>query len=122
MTRYTKISWADLRPYTPPRHTGTENHRILDGSVADNEVSVVHGRIQPGGEALPHYHRRSAQFLHVLAGSCDVTLDGSREHLDAGDSIHIPVEVRHQVTVTSEADLELINVYHPALAGDDTIE
>lgn len=122
MDQYTIIPWADLRPYAPPRHTGTQNHRLLDGAVSGGDVSVVHGRIQPGGEALSHYHRLSAQFLHVLAGSCDLTLDGERVHLDAGDSAHIPVEVRHRVTVTSEGDLELINVYHPALAADDTIE
>lgn len=120
--RATHIPAAGLEPYTPPRHTGTINHLLLGGEVAGGAVSVVHGLIEHGGEAQPHYHRRSAQFLHILAGECLVTVGPDVLKLGRGDSVHIPVNLTHRVEVLSADALELINVYHPALAPDDTIE
>ncbi|XKH55164.1 cupin domain-containing protein (plasmid) [Citricoccus nitrophenolicus] len=115
------IPWNRLEPYTPPRHTGTVNHRLLEGSVTEDEFNIVHGAIEYGGEAEAHYHSRSVQFLHLLSGSCRVTLDDSTEELAAGDSVYIPIGVRHRVEVTSPEGITLINVYQPALAADDIL-
>jgi quercetin dioxygenase-like cupin family protein len=115
------IPWKRLEAYTPPRHTGTVNHRLLDGSVTEEEFNIVHGAIEFGGEAEAHYHNRSVQFLHLLSGSCRVTLDDNTEELTAGDSLYIPAGIRHGVEVTSPEGITLINVYHPALAADDIL-
>lgn len=113
---------AELEPYTPPRHTLTSNLRLLPGDDADGEVSVVRGTIEQGGSALPHRHLESTQFLHILSGRCSVDLDSQTLELGGGDSVLIPTDVVHHVEVLSLEPLELINVYYPALAPDDTIE
>lgn len=113
---------AELEPYTPPRHTLTSNLRLLPGADSDGAVSVVRGRIEHGGSALPHRHLKSTQFLHILDGRCSVEMDTDLIELAAGDSVLIPTNVIHHVEVLSADPLELINVYYPALAADDTIE
>lgn len=115
------IRRQDLRSYTPPRHTGTENHQLLEGLATNGAFNVVHGSIKYGGEAEEHYHLKSSQFLHILSGSCRVTLGADREDLHAGDSVFIPTEVRHHVEVLDPAGITLINVYQPALGPDDTL-
>lgn len=115
------IRQEDLKGYTPPRHTGTENHQLLEGCVTNGAFNVVHGAIEYGGEAEEHYHLKSSQFLHILSGSCRVTLGAYREDLHAGDSVFIPPEVRHHVEVLDAAGITLINVYQPALSPDDIL-
>lgn len=115
------IRGIDLEGYTPPRHSGTVNHRLLDGSVTNGAFNVVHGAIEYGGEAEEHYHQQSSQFLHILSGACLVTLGAEREELKSGDSVFIPAGVRHHVEVTDQAGITLINVYQPALQPDDIL-
>lgn len=111
--------WADLEPYSPPSHTGTTNHRLLDGADSDERLSVVHGRLEAGGAALRHLHRRSAQVTHILTGHCTADLDGVRHRLGPGDTIYIPPGVWHEVIVDGDAAVSLINVYQPPLSSDD---
>lgn len=113
---------SELEPYTPPRHTLTSNLRLLPGADADGAVSVVRGTIEHGGSALAHRHMKSTQFLHILSGRCSVELGADILELGGGDSVLIPTDVVHHVEVLSSEPLELINVYYPALAADDTIE
>lgn len=112
----------DLKAYTPPRHTLTSNLRLLPGDDAGGAVSVVRGTIEHGGSALPHRHLKSTQFLHILSGRCLVKFGTQNLELGGGDSVLIPTDVVHHVEVLSTEPLELINVYYPALAPDDTIE
>lgn len=113
---------SELEPYTPPRHTLTSNLRLLPGVDADGAVSVIRGTIEHGGAALPHRHLKSTQFLHIISGRCCVELGTETLELGVGDSVLIPTDVVHHVEVLSTEPLELINVYYPALASDDTIE
>lgn len=113
--------WADLEPYTPARHTGTVNRHLMPGDATSQNFSVVHGAIEFGGEAEAHHHARSSQFFHVLSGTCRLTLGEHVENMGPGDSVLIPVGVRHRVEVTSQEGITLINVYQPALAPDDIL-
>lgn len=116
------IQGENLEPYSPPRHTGTQNLRLLDGQISGGKVSVVHGEIQPDGEAQPHFHKVSSQFTHILSGECILRLDDQEHQLKPGDSCFIPTDVTHQVVVTSTEPLKLINVYQPALLPEDILE
>lgn len=115
------IRGDDLTGYTPPRHTGTVNHRLLDASLTHDAFNVVHGAIEHGGEAEEHYHQKSSQFLHILSGSCVITLGQELEHLHAGDSVFIPAGIRHHVEVIDPEGITLINVYQPALDPNDIL-
>lgn len=115
------VMWEQLEEYSPPAHVGTTNRRILDGATSQETLSMVRGRLQPGGCAEAHYHRVSTQVTHVIAGRCRVEVDGQVQELGPGDTVFIPVGQVHVVTVLGETDLQLVNVYHPPLQTSDIL-
>lgn len=119
--RPTVIRGSELTGFCPPRHSGTENHQLLDGSITNGKVSVFHGRMEYGGEAEEHFHQVSSQFLHVLSGVCRVSFDDGASELRSGDSVFIPAGARHQIQIVSATGVRLINVYHPALDPNDMV-
>lgn len=57
-----------------------------------------------GEYVTEHYHPYSEEFLHVVAGTLEMTLDGQPQRLAAGDSLLVPIGVRHRlVNIGDEA-------------------
>lgn len=54
-------------------------------------------RLGPGEFVTEHYHPYSEEFLHVVAGELEMTLDGSPVRLGAGDSLLVPINARHRL-------------------------
>jgi putative monooxygenase len=54
-------------------------------------------RLAPGEFVTEHYHPYSEEFLHVVAGSLTMTLDGVDVALGPGDSLLVPINVRHRL-------------------------
>ncbi|MEU4831038.1 cupin domain-containing protein [Streptosporangium sp. NPDC023615] len=44
-----------------------------------------------------HYHPYSEEFLHVIAGELEMSLDGEPVPLSPGDSLLVPINVRHRL-------------------------
>jgi putative monooxygenase len=53
--------------------------------------------LRPGEFVTEHYHPYSEEFLHVVAGTLDMALDGVPTRLRPGDSLLVPVNVRHRL-------------------------
>lgn len=53
--------------------------------------------LQPGEFVAEHYHPYSEEFLHVVAGELEMRLDGEPVRLGPGDSLLVPVGVRHRL-------------------------
>ncbi|WP_420836373.1 cupin domain-containing protein [Amycolatopsis thermalba] len=51
----------------------------------------------PGEVITEHYHPYSEEFLHVVAGDLEMTLDGAPVRLGPGDSLLVPIGVRHRL-------------------------
>jgi quercetin dioxygenase-like cupin family protein len=50
----------------------------------------------PAGWSLPaHLHADAAETIHIVEGEFEMTIDGSTERLEAGQSVHIPAGVVH---------------------------
>ncbi|WP_433261177.1 cupin domain-containing protein [Actinosynnema sp. CS-041913] len=47
-----------------------------------------------------HYHPFSEEFLHVVSGELVLSLDGDPVELGAGDSVLVPIGVRHRLVNT----------------------
>ncbi|MFF7441937.1 cupin domain-containing protein [Streptomyces sp. NPDC008122] len=56
--------------------------------------------LAPGDHVTEHYHPYSEEFLHVTTGELEMTLDGSPVRLTAGDSLLVPIGVRHRLVNT----------------------
>ncbi len=54
-------------------------------------------RLVPGEFVTEHYHPYSEEFLHVISGELEVALDGEPVPLGAGDSLLVPIGVRHRL-------------------------
>ncbi|MDX3457588.1 cupin domain-containing protein [Streptomyces sp. ME02-8801-2C] len=54
--------------------------------------------LEPGDFITEHYHPYSEEFLHVVSGDLRMTLDGGEPiALAAGDSLLVPIGVRHRL-------------------------
>lgn len=53
--------------------------------------------LAPGEYVTEHYHPYSEEFLHVVAGDLVMTLDGAPVPLTEGDSLLVPINVRHRL-------------------------
>jgi len=63
------------------------------------EANMNYVRMQPGEENAPHAHAQSEDTIFILAGEGtirDLTNDVSH-HFRAGQVVHVPPGVRHQV-------------------------
>ncbi|CAM5403148.1 cupin domain-containing protein [Streptomyces pseudogriseolus] len=58
--------------------------------------------LEPGDWVTEHYHPFSEEFLHVIDGTLEMTLDGRQIALQAGDSLLVPIGVRHRLVNTGE--------------------
>jgi len=59
--------------------------------------------LDPADYITEHYHPFSEEFLHVISGTLEMTLDGERIELGAGDSLLVPIGVRHRLLNIGDA-------------------
>ncbi len=57
-------------------------------------------RLQPGEFVTEHYHPYSEEFLHVVEGSLEMTVDDEKVPLGPGDSLYVPIGARHRLVNT----------------------
>ncbi len=89
---------GDLRTLLSPRTVGSTSGFM---GVAT---------IPPGDRISEHYHPYSEEFVYVVRGDLVVRLDGTPRPLRAGQSLFIPINVRHRFT--NEGDEEAFIVFH----------
>ncbi|MFF6779087.1 cupin domain-containing protein [Streptomyces sp. NPDC012637] len=59
--------------------------------------------LEPGDWVTEHYHPYSEEFLHVVDGTLEMTLDGrTAVPLGPGDSLLVPIGVRHRLVNTGD--------------------
>lgn len=111
------IRFEDADPYEPAGHHGVVNRLLVglgQGDIAD--VSVWHGRLEPGGGADPHVHEGSLQIYVGIDGVFVVsTGDGVEATLRSGDAIVIPAGVEHGLENQADVDATLLVISCPAL-------
>ena len=82
-----------------------------NGKMRAQVTSATRGLGRPTGW---HYHQRDHQFVFMMKGWVDLEFeDGTKVHLEPGDSLMIPGGMRHNETGTAE-ELELLEVSVPA--------
>jgi mannose-6-phosphate isomerase-like protein (cupin superfamily) len=82
-----------------------------DGAAAE----VHHVRIQ---DAKLHYHARTDEIYHVIAGTGTMVLDGDEVEMHPGVVVYVPRGVRHK----AKGDLTVLAVCIPAGVLDDIHE
>lgn len=90
-----------------------ESHGCLRQSLAEAEVPV-------GGKTLPHCHRLSEEFYHVLQGSGRMTLGEEEFTVEVGDTVCIKPGVVHCIENTAPVPLRMLCCCSPAYSHEDT--
>lgn len=93
---------------------GCDGWHLLKG----DDLSVIEERMPPGTEELRHRHARSRQFFYVLAGEAELELEGRAHRLGAGQGLHVPPGLAHQMRNRSAADVRFLVVSAPRAHGD----
>ena len=113
------ISKKETAPYVKGRRTF---FRYRDLGIADatggrmraQVMEAITGMTEPTGW---HVHHCQAQFVYVIKGWVDLEFeDGTRTRLEAGDSVMIPGEMRHNEVGTSDA-VEILALSVPGPRG-----
>lgn len=69
----------------------------------DAEMTMGIVQIEPNQSNPLHIHPNSAEFLHVLSGSCEHRLGGKWLKLKTGDTLRIPKGVPHSARTKDES-------------------
>jgi putative monooxygenase len=93
-----KVRKVSLAEITPNRRRGGDL-RVVLGPATVQATSGFLGvlTLEPGEYVSEHYHPYSEEFLHVVAGTLTMTLDGVDVALGPGDSLLVPINVRHRL-------------------------
>ena len=76
-----------------PGGVRTEIHLVAEDTDGAFCLLVDH---PPAGWSLPaHLHHGVAETIHVVEGEFEMTIDGQRQLLNAGETAHIPPDVVH---------------------------
>jgi len=70
-------------------------------------------------DAQPHFHKTGNEHFIVLNGGLDITLNGVRHSLTAGQSVHIPPGIVHHLKSTSRTPVRLLCINFPAFDPKD---
>lgn len=84
--------------------------RVTLSPKSVGSTSGFGGRLRLGvGEFVTeHYHPYSEEFLHVVSGELEMTLDGVAVSLGPGDSLMVPIGVRHRLVNTGTDTAEAV--------------
>jgi quercetin dioxygenase-like cupin family protein len=88
---------------------------VWPGAGAER-ANMNYVRMQPGEANVPHVHEQSEDTIFVLDGRGTIAdLDNGRDlEFEAGEVIHVPVGVEHQVR--GDRGAEIVSVGGPAPA------
>ena len=74
------------------------------GPVIEGELTQVGVMTLPAGQtSAPHYHANE-QWVYVLEGDLEATVDGQKSNVGPGQILFFPANVVHTVTVSKEGD------------------
>ena len=85
--------------YAFPRHSVASSP-----CVEGDRMMMALMRIPAGTTSEPHSHPNE-QWIYLLEGTFDFTIDGQRRFVRPGSLIYIPANTIHSATATPEADV-----------------
>jgi quercetin dioxygenase-like cupin family protein len=88
---------------------GPDYSNVFGGVVEGERMIAALMRMPAGGGSVPHSHPNE-QWVYVLEGTMDSTVDGQRRLVKPGEAIYIPANIVHFATATAERDVIFFTV------------
>lgn len=100
---------VNLEDVTPNRRRGGDI-RITLGPRTVGCTSGFGGVLSLAADEFvaEHYHPYSEEFLHMILGEVEISLDGETRRLGAGDSLLVPIGVRHRLVNVGEVEARAV--------------
>lgn len=99
------VNWTEI-PKQPFHQTATR--QVFTGK----NVMLVLNTIEPGFPPFPHKHPHE-QLLCILEGECEVTIGEEKTRMKAGDMIHVPPNVMHDLALIGNERVVNLDVFSP---------
>ncbi|MBM3719098.1 MAG: cupin domain-containing protein [Actinobacteria bacterium] len=94
-------------------------YEVLQES-SSHKVKAIH--VLPGKRLSYQRHEKRAEHWFIVKGSAEVTLDGAIKHLEAGDTVDIPIRALHRIANSGVDELLFVEVQTGTYFGEDDIE
>lgn len=108
--------FTELEEYLPPNHLGVINRLLAGKSLGDgDEVSIWHGRFEPGGNSRRHVHEKSLQIYVAISGEMTVGVGASESVLWPLGTAVIAAGSPHFIENRSNEAAEVLVISVPAL-------
>jgi quercetin dioxygenase-like cupin family protein len=88
---------------------GPEYSTAFGGCVEGERMMVALMRMPVGTGSVPHTHPNE-QWVYILEGTMDSTVNGQRRLVPPGGVIYIPANTIHHATATAEGDVIFFTV------------
>ncbi|MFD9893876.1 cupin domain-containing protein [Amycolatopsis sp. NPDC059027] len=89
---------VNVEQAVPNRRRGGDIRVTLSPKTAGSTSGFGGTLFLEAGEFVSeHYHPFSEEFLHVIAGELEMSLDSRPVRLGPGDSLLVPIGVRHRL-------------------------
>jgi quercetin dioxygenase-like cupin family protein len=104
---------ARFRPFSNPA-TG-ELVEFTAPTDDDGDIVRFKWRTRPGGAITEHIHPHQEERFTIIDGEGHFTVDGKQRVVRAGETIVVPVGVRHSMSNPASAEVEGVVELRPAL-------
>jgi mannose-6-phosphate isomerase-like protein (cupin superfamily) len=85
----------------------------LTSANSNGQVSVIEGRVMPGGAVPPHAHNREEEMFYMLEGTCRFVLDGKPVDVGAGGFVYVPQGAMHGFSNPGTGKSRFLNYHTP---------
>ena len=95
------------------------NYTVLSEDAPDHKVKRI--VVSPGKRLSLQLHAKRAEHWFIVAGTAQVTVDGTVTELVPGEAIDIPMGAAHRIANEGSEDVVFIEVQHGTYFGEDDI-
>lgn len=108
---------ATAAPFRPFFNPATSEWVQFTAVAQDGDEDLVrfNWRSMPGGAITEHFHPHQEERFIITAGEAHFTLDGEPRVVAAGETIVVPVGVRHSEANRGSVEIEGVVELRPAL-------
>jgi mannose-6-phosphate isomerase-like protein (cupin superfamily) len=108
------VDTAGFRPFSNPA-TGEQIEFMTVAPDHDDDVVRFRWRSRPGGSITEHLHPHQEERFTIIAGEAHFTVNGEQRVVGAGETIVVPVGVRHAERNPGPVEIEGVVELRPAL-------
>jgi len=102
-----------------PDICGTAIELINSSLAGSKKLSIAIILIEPGMKSTMHFHKKTEEVYYILEGIGEIYIDTFKSKIVKGDTILIPIGLKHQIINNNSSLLKFISIDAPIFEEDD---